>query len=895
MAPKRPNDRDLDTEVEHHLDQLTAEHERRGLTPKAAREAARKDFGRVAQMKDVYRDQRGLPWVMDLRHDLRYAVRTLLRNRAFTSVAVLTLGLGIGATSAIFSVMNAVLLRPLPYPDADRLVRVIMTLPASMAGSGVPERFQVGLSAAEVTALRAQSRTLSDIGIAHPQLMALSGYENAARLQGARMSASALRVLGARPSLGRLFDESDETAAAEPVILVSYSAWQRFFGGDRTILGRSLTFDSILGPPRQTRYTVVGILPDSFRLPRPHTQFWTSFQVPATGATGVTRGAVIGRLKDGVSLEAASSDVLPFVREARRGQRGNDETRYELVREQDELVAPIRLALRVLMAAAAVLLLIACINVANLTLARASVRLRETAIRAALGAGRGRVIRLLLTESVTLSLLGGLLGVGVAFGGVALLRMLASTVPRFDLAAGAASLEFPRVDEIAIDGTVLAFSSATALVTGVLFGLVVAVRQSRIATIDSLRGGTAFATSGFAGMSVRSFLVVGQVAAAMVLLVGGGLLIRSFTGLIAVDAGYDPSNVLSFQVSLPVTRYSDDRLRAFAEDLVARAHLIPGVEAAGYARQLPLVQLVDTLQLRTSPAGPAPSEAAMAGDIRLISRDYLRVMGIDVIAGRNFEDLDGPGSPRVLLVNEALASRDFPSGTAIGRVVYVGRDSVPWQIVGVVRNVRQFGLEREPAPQFFVDVRQWPGGGLPLFPVGPYYALRATEDPMRIVAQVRAILRDADAEAALFNVAPMEQLVATSTSRPRMYAVLMGAFAALGAVLAVIGIYGLMAYSVAQRTSEIGIRMALGARRAAVMGLVLRHSMLITGVGIAGGLAGAAALMRYLQGMLFGITPADWPTFASVAALFSAVALAAAIVPARRAMKIDPLTALRYE
>lgn len=397
-------------------------------------------------------------------------------------------------------------------------------------------------------------------------------------------------------------------------------------------------------------------------------------------------------------------------------------------------------------------------------------------------------------------------------------------------------------------------------------------------------------------MSGPSLLVAGEIAAAMVLLVGGGLLMRSFSNLTAVDAGYDPSNVLSFQVSLPVTRYSDDRLRTFAEDLVGRLRLIPGVEQTAYARQLPLVGLVDTFQFGTSPgAATERSETAMRADLRLVSRDYLRVMGIDVVSGRHFQESDGPGRARVLLVNEALARSYFPAKNAIGQTVYVSRDNVPWQIVGIVRDVRQFTLDRNPSPQMFVDVRQWPGGGLPLFPGSAYYALRMTGDAVGAVAQIRNIVREADPEASVFSVAPMEQLVTSTIARPRMYAVITGLLAGVGVLLAVVGIYGLMAYSVEQRTNEIGIRIALGARRASVMGLVLRNSMLMTAIGIAAGLAGAAALTRYLQGMLFGITPADTVTFVTVAGVFAIVAAGATIVPVKRALNIDPLLALRYE
>jgi putative ABC transport system permease protein len=828
----------------------------------------------------------------DLRHDIRYATRTWLRAPGFTTVAVLTLALGIGATTAIFSVVNAVLLKPLPYPDADRLVRVILNLPADASPTGVPLRAPVFLSTTEVAELQRRATTLSNAGIAGPELVGLGGREEAARLQGARISASVLQMLRVSPIAGRLLDAGDEAPGAEPVMLISESAWRQYFGGAPGIIGRRVTLDSVLGPRRQTTYTVAGVMPAGFGYPTAAGQFWLPVMPPGAEGRGVPRGPVLGRLADGVSLEAASTEIGPLVRALRQGQRGNDVASYDVVREQDEIVAPVRPALVTLMVAVGFLLLIACINVANLLLARTAVRQREMAIRAALGAGRGRVIRLLLTESVMLSLLGALAGIGVAVGGVRLLRALATTSARFDLGVGSS---FPRLNEIAIDGVVLAVTCAVAVITGLLFGMAPALRHARTDTAARLREGTGATPSGTARPGVRTVLVIAEIAAAMVLLVGGGLLLRSFTTLSSVSAGYDPSNVLTFQVSLPLSRYPDDgRLKTFAEDLTARLRAIPGVELAGYANQVPMVGIRDTGGglWRTADANPRPQPGGP--DARVVSHDYLRVMGIRVVAGRGFTEQDDAGQPRVVVINEALARREFAGTDPLGQVVYVGRDPQPWQIVGVVEDVRQFGLDREAEPQYFVDMRQWPQPFL-VFPTGAYYVVRTAADPMSVVGGVRALVREVDAGAALFNVAPMDQIVARSVSRPRMYAVLLAIFAAVGVSLAVIGIYGVMAYSVAQRTREIGIRLALGARRTSVLLGVLRHSMMMTAAGMAIGLLGAVALSRYLEGMLFGVTPADVPTYAAVIALFAAVAAIAALVPARRAASVDPLIAIRYE
>jgi putative ABC transport system permease protein len=821
---------------------------------------------------------------------VQYATRTLAGSPGFTAVAIVTLALGIGANTAIFSVVHSVLLKRLPYAhDSDRVVRLMMNQPAAESPTGAPRRMDVGLSAGEVSELQARTRTLSDVGTVGTELMGLSGHEEGARLQGARVSSAIFRVLGARALLGRVFGPGDEAPEADAVILLGYAAWQRYFGGDPNILGRTLTLDSVLGPRRQTRYSVVGVMPQGFEFPYRRTQFWMPFHLAVLGGATV-RGPMLARLADGVSMQAAAAEVGPIVREIRRHSSG---IRYELVREQDEVVAPVKPALLVLTAAVGFVLLIACVNIANLTLARTAARRREIAIRAALGAGRSRLIRQALTESVLLALLGGLAGTGLALAGIRLLRMLATTFVRLDLGS---SLAFPRLDEIGIDTSVLAFTAATSVVTGGLFGLAPALRHSRPDPMGALGNAAASSVEGFGVVSrfgLRSVLVVAEIAMATVLLVGGGLLIHSFVKLSSVDPGYDPVNVLTFQVSLPLDRYPDARLVTFAEDLVARLRSVPGVRAAAYANQLPMVQLQDVFQLRKTPDLPKAAPLVRSPDGRLVSRDYLKTMGIRIVAGRGFTENDGPGRPRVLLINQALARRDFDGENPVGRTVYVGRDAVPWEIAGIVGDVRQMRLERTPEPQFFALLRQWPAG--PIFPLGAYYAVRTSADTPLPIATVRDIVHELDQQAALFNTAPMEQVVATTISRPRMYAVLLGIFAGIAAALAAIGIFGVMAFSVAQRTREIGIRMALGAQRSEVMALVLGQSMALTAVGIALGLAGAAAVTRYLEKMLFGLTPLDPATFVAVSLTFALVATLASYVPARRATNVDPLIALRCE
>ena len=890
-------ERELAREVASHLTLIEDDHVRRGMTRDQARLAARRALGSMALTKDLHRDARAFGWLEDVVNDVKHSVRSLRRAPAFTAVAVLTLALGIGANTAIFSVVNTVLLRPLPFEQSDRLVRVVMTVAAQTTGSTV-RRDPIRFSQAELDQLRTNVRTLSTVGVVEPTLMNLRGRDP--RMQGAIVSAGFFELLRARPLLGRAFSAADEAADAPPVILLSYDTWRRHFGGDSQIVGRTITFDPVLGPRVPTEYTVIGVMADSFQFPDTQTGVWTPTRLTPTGSR-VPRGSMLARLSEDVSFAAAEAEIVPLVRRIRDGLADNATANYELVGVQQELVRPVRPALIVLTVAVGFVLLLACVNVATLVLARTAARQREIVIRSALGAGRWRLMRYLLTESVTLGLCGGLIGVLLAFGGVRMLRSLAAALPRIDLGN---QLSIPRIDEIGVDGTVLAFSFVISIATGIVFGLVPALRYARGGDSMAMREGERSTVSGHRlgrHVSVRGALVVAEIGLAMVLLAGGGLLIRSFVELSNVDAGYNPSNVVTFQVALPADAYPPARTKEFAEELVARLQSLPAVESAAYANQFPMVDLVNTYPLgprpRPRPEPGRPPQPASEGraDIRLVSRDYVKAMGIPVLTGRGFVESDGAGRPRVMLINEALAKRDYPNRSPIGETVFINYFPQPWQIVGVIADVRQFGLAIEAKPQFFVDIRQWTDVEALVFPAGAYYAVRTTGDPQSIVPGVRGIVERLDAQAAVFYVASMDQVVASTLSRPRLYATLLGIFSMVGLGLAVIGICGVVSYSVAQRTREIGIRVALGARRSQVIVLVVKQSALLTAVGIVGGLAGAAMLSRYLEGLLFGVTPLDPVTFAAAAALFTLVALAAAYGPTRRATGVDPLVALRSE
>jgi predicted permease len=742
-------EQELAREIAAHLALLEDEHRRRGLTAGEARLAARRAMGSIALTRDLHRDARSFGWIEDLVNDVRHTVRSLRRAPGFTAVSVLTLALGVGANTAIFSVVNAVLLRPLPYERGDRLVRVVMTVPAQTTGSTV-RRDPVRLSAAELAQLRSSARTLSTVGTVEGTLMNLRGRDP--RLQGAIVSAEFFKVLGARPLLGRVFTAADEAPGSEGVILLSHDTWRRHFASEPHIVGRVITFDPVLGPPVPAAYTVIGVMPESFQFPSSETRVWRPPQLAVANARVVPRGSMLARLADDVSHVAAASEVLPLIRQIRAGQPRNDDASYELVGVHDELVRPVRPALIVLTVAVGFVLLLACVNVANLVLARTAARQREIVIRSALGAGRARLIRYLLTESMTIGLSGGVAGMVLAFGGVRLLRSLATTLARVDLGA---QLRIPRIDEINVDETVLAFSLIVSIVTGVLFGLAPALRYVRSDKAVALREGEKTTASGRRlgkYVSARGTLVVAQVGLAIVLLAGAGLLIRSFIELSSIDAGYNPTSVVTFQVAVPADLYPPARTKAFAEELVARLRSVPGIESAAYANQLPMVDLVNSFPLgprpvpRPTPGRPPERPPSGTADIRLVSRDYLEVMGIPVLSGRGFVEGDGQGQPRVMLINEALARRDFANRSPVGETVFVNYYAEPWQIVGVVGNVRQFGLNVEPQPQFFVDMRQWTDVDALVFPAGAYYAVRTSGIGESIVPGVR---RRADGRASV--------------------------------------------------------------------------------------------------------------------------------------------------
>ncbi|MCA1559708.1 MAG: ABC transporter permease [Acidobacteria bacterium] len=894
---RQRDDRELQEELQLHLELAAEEARRRGVPPDIAGRYAMIIAG-ASPVMDALRDQRGLPWLEDLAQDVRFAIRALRKQPGFTTVAIVTLALGIGANTATFSVVHSVLLQPLPYRDSARLVRVWETVPGPEIGNGKGPAFKYdAMDVADALAVSSRSDTIAQLAgysLVRPTAIV---HGAAIRMEGFSVSGGFFDMLGVQPLLGRTFSARQAGTGYERVLVLGHNAWHRL-GGDPQVLGRVLTFSADpLGASgggaigRNVAYTVIGVMPRNFQFPRDTAQFWIPRALTALANVRPLRLATLARLAGDATPGAAAAE-LEAIQRHRRGSSAAApaQPRFELIPLQEEVTGPVRPALLVLISAVAVVLLIACVNMANLLLARSESRHREMAVRAAIGAGRGRLVRQLFTESLLLSGLGGVAGTGLAYLGVRLFRALGTTLGRADLGSTAV---FPRLSEVAIDWTVLGYALVLSIGTGLLFGLVPAFRGPRPEQRNFLRDATTSPQT-----RVKSTLVVLETALAMVLLVGGGLLIHSFVKLATVDVGFDASHLLTFQVTVPAVERPDQQ-RTFAETLVERLRSLPGVSGAAYARQLPLVQLRDSITLTTRRNG-VEVVLGEAPDIRFVSTDYLTTLGARIVSGRGFRETDHEGQRGAVIINEALAQRDFLGGDPIGQVVYLGTQrQLPFEIVGVVGNIRQQGLDRAPRPQYFIDIRQVPTDGTfrapPLFPLGAYYCVRTSADMAVLVSQIRTVIREMQAQATLDNVATMEQILSNSITRPWMYAVLLGIFAAVALCLAAIGLYGVMAYTVTQRTREIGIRMALGADRRRVVALVLRHSAALTILGLVIGLAGAIFTTRYLTGLLFGLTPLDPITYVVAASMFALVAMIASYLPARHATNVDPMIALRNE
>jgi putative ABC transport system permease protein len=856
----------LDDELRFHLAMAEEKHRKRGFTAEAARRAALVELGGIARTREAYADQQTLPRVEHVLQDARYGVRALLRAPAFTAAALLTIALGIGANVAIFSLVYAVLLRPLPYADADRIVVIGDTSPAgdveTMGFATVKDVRERTLALESVAAVRSWSPTLVVNG-------------EAERLPAMRVSWQFFEMLGSAPAIGRGFTAAEDAPERYGVVILGDGLWRRRFGADPGVLGRKIRMNDV-------EFEIVGVMPPDFEeLVSAHfyqpAEIWAplGYDTTLSSACRTCRHLMtIGKIKAGVSLEQAHAD-LNAIRRQLATEHPNEYAPGEMAAERlaDVLAGPVRPALLVLLGAVALILLIACANVANLLLARASTRSRELAVRAALGASRRRLVWQMLTESMILSSTGGALGMAAA---AMLVRSLDSIAP----------IDIPR--SVAIDGTVLTFAVALSLLTGVAFGLVPAMRVSALRVNDVLRADPrTHPSSGRA----RHVLVVADVALALVLLIGAGLMLRTVARLVDASPGFDPSGVLTLQFSLVGEAYREDAaVLRFQERLMEHVRALPGAEEVAIAGQIPMGGNVDRWGFHIEGRGAENPMENPSVERYSVTPDYFRTLRIPLLRGRLLTDRDTASSPPVMVVSETTARTLFGGEDPIGKRVRIAAgDTAPHTIVGIAGDVRHRALTDSADAQMYLPQAQVTDSYLVL-------TLRARNGrPGPLAADVRRIVRELDPAVPIYDVALLDDLVGRSFADRRFVMRLLTAFAGLALLLAGIGLYGLVSYVVAQRTREFGVRIALGARRSDILGLVLRAAAASLGIGLLIGVAGAAVLARWLDSLLFGIPPVDHVSIAAAVASLAAVALIAHIAPAARALCVDPVHALRND
>jgi predicted permease len=805
-----------------------------------------------------------------LRQDLRYALRWLTKNPGFTAVAIATLALGIGANTAIFSVVRGILLRPLPYTEPERIVQVWET--SERQGQ---LREEIPFAPPVFRDWRDQNRTMEAMAAYSDWTFNSSGGETPERLRAALVSADFFKLLGVRPLIGRTFAAGEDAAGKDAFAVIASNLWTRRFGRDPRVVGSAITLDG-------ASFTIIGVVPAG--LPLYNLDPGTEVFVPNSRGFALDNRqghylALIGRLRPGVTLQTARADFAAMAARLEREHPESDKGfGARLLPAQEQMVGSVRPALYALLGAVVVVLLIAAGNVANMLLARASSREREIAVRAALGAGRGRLLRQLLTESVLLSLGGCVAGVLLALWGVDLLKVMAPS-------------DIPRLAEVRLDLPVALFAVGSALLTGLAFGLAPAWQVTRTALSEMLRDRSSASQRG--GGRVRRILVGAEIALSLVLVVGAALLVQSFSRLKHAHLGFETHDVFTFSLDLPEARYEKDTdVLAFHDRLLEKVRALPGVEDVASITGLPLTQ-ERTMNLAFRIEGrPTEPGKVMSAFYNSVSPDFFSLLRIPILRGRGFTGADAPGTPRVIVISEAMANTFFPGEDPIGkRITLGGKDPKPedWAtIVGIAAGTRDTSPDRAPGPQMYMPFAQRPIGGIAAL-------VRTRRDSRSLSSEIRAAVVALDSEQPVHSLRTMDTVVANSLGQPRFRTFLLTLFGFVAMALASIGIYGVMAYTVAQRTQEIGIRMALGAARVDVLRLVLREVVGLTGIAIAAGVAGAFVASRSLESLLYGVRPADPATYAGVAALLFGVALLAASLPARRATRIDPTTALRQE
>lgn len=821
--------------------------------------------------------------------DLRYAIRAMLKSPGFTAVAILSLALGIGANTSIFSVVNTLLLKPLPYRSPDRLAQVFLQHEEPGKGLVSSELW----SYPKFVALRDHSESFEQVAAVSDQNFPVTDSENPERLSAEMTSASYFPMLGVEAALGRTFTvQEDQIPGTHPVALIGHGLWKRRFDSDLSVLGKTISLNKV-------PLTIVGVMPEGFKGQKGTAEVWVPMMMAPqlTFARRLTLPfshwtEVIARLKDGVSIHQAQNEmeiVAVKMKEAvpvppQYGKLPQESLKLSSLKEA-KLDPAIGRSFLVLFGAVGFVLLIACVNIANLLLGRSVSRRREIAIRLALGASRARLVRQLLTESVLLAFIGGMVGLLVALWGVEFLSTLKPNV-QSQHSSYLNVLDFSKAN---IDGQVLAFNILLSVVTGVIFGLLPALHASRPDVSEALKEGAAafgIRYRTFPGLSARNLLVVTEIALTLVLLIGAGLMIRSFARLQALHIGFSPDHVMTMRVHLP--KYKPEAEVAFNEQLLTQVSALPGVEAAAVASATPLSSnsAGTIMRIKGEPEGDMKGVG-----LQSVSPDYFKTLQVPLLQGRTFTEQDRAGARRVAIINETAARKFWPNENPIGKEIWVG---VGWEqneygeIVGIAGDVKYGKVEDAFTPQVYLPYLQ------PTEPAS-FVLVRTANDPAQIVSPVRREILALDKSVPIFDVKTMETRSADATSRTRFSALLLGIFSGLALVLATVGIYGVMAYSISGRTREIGIRMALGAQPGNVLGLVMRDGIVVTIAGIAVGLAGALAGTRILGSQLYGVGTTDTVTFAAVSLLLAVVALGASYIPARRAMKVDPMMALRYE
>ena len=872
LSPRRV-DQEFAHELQTHLDMLTDENIRRGMPPEEARRAARIKLGGVTQLKETNRELRGLPFIETFFQDARYALRMLRKNPGFTAVAVLTLALGIGANTAIFSVVYAVLLKPLPYANPDQLVSAF----AADTQEGVPED---GTSYPNFEEWRAQNHVFSELATIDFHQLTLTGRGEPSEVNTCVVTPEHFAVLDVKPLQGRVFFPEDGKRGAPPVVIVSENLWRGTLGADPKILGSSIILD-------KRPFTVVGIMPASFRSPfiNSKPEVWIPLvQDPLFGSWMARRGghwlAVFARLKPGVSIAQAQAEMDAIsARLASEYPAENKGWTVRLVPMQKEIVGDVRTALLVLLGAVGLVLLIACANIANLLLTRATSRSKEIAVRIALGAGRARIIRQMLSETAVLGLLGGIIGIALAYAGV---QALSSLMPE----------GLPRLNAIRVDNFVLVFALALSAASSVAFGLVPAMFSANSNIQANLREGGGGSGESGNRRRARSFLAASEIALAMVLLVGAGLLLRSFSKLTAVSPGFNADHLVKAEISLPQYQYSTpQQWIAFSDELLARVQAQPGMKDTAVAIPLPIVNGKINLAFDIVGTPPASEGESRLADYASVSPEYLRVMGIPLLAGRFFSQQDIFSASRVSVISKTFAQRYFPNQDPIGKRLNFGfppNGDVDREIVGIVGDVRDVSLGEAPGPMMYVPYAQAPFWGANL-------VVKSTLSTDAVAAAIRQEVQKIDKDLPITEVGKMPDFIDASVSQQRFRTFLLGLFAAMALVLAATGIFGVIAYSVACRTNEIGIRVALGASRSAILRMILRETLLLTLAGLLVGVPCALAASHLIGHLLFGVSANDPLTLATVAFILAAVATLAGYIPARRAMQVDPMLALRHE